>query len=520
MKRRLLLILTSVFICLSVYAGMNEENNALLDTLRMSLNNLDRNQSELQGHLESLRSRYRQAAGPERISLGDELGRKYIVVDIDSAIKYLNATMLQAEAMGNTLVQTKEKLQLLAVLPIKGMTREAIEYFEKINPDSLPAEIRDVYWRSASELYHTAQLPYPEGPFKEYYRHKSLEAIDSLLAYYPENSPVHQYILGHSYLLKGQLNLAVAKFVEVIPDLKDNPELADFAMRMISMYYQGRPEYRQVYINYLIRRAIKAVDRGLIKPDLMAQLGGELMESGYNELGRRCISVALETSDKSYAGPYRTFDRARYVRYLTDDDESRRNTLVFFICIVVIMGVIGCYIVVRLRIALKDSRLQNSEVIATLEKQRRQSLLTDNCVLNLAFVALDQLKEYNLHVMRKLKAGQSKELVAEADSGKYIQRQTEKYFEVFDAGFLSSFPEFVDKLNSLLQADRRLALLSGDRLSPELRIAAFMWLGVTDSNRLAQVLGLSLNTIYTYRNRLKGRAIDRENFEQNLRNLL
>lgn len=63
---------------------------------------------------------------------------------------------------------------------------------------------------------------------------------------------------------------------------------------------------------------------------------------------------------------------------------------------------------------------------------------------------------------------------------------------------------------------KELSLLPGKRLTPELRIAAYMRFGITDSARLAEALGLSVNTIYTYRNRLKGRAADRNSFEKNI----
>ena len=88
-----------------------------------------------------------------------------------------------------------------------------------------------------------------------------------------------------------------------------------------------------------------------------------------------------------------------------------------------------------------------------------------------------------------------------------------KFFEVFDSEFLKAFPDFIERLNSLLQPDKQVKLLSGDRFTPELRIAAFIRLGITDSSRISGVLNLSLNTIYTYRNRLRSRAIDRDNFD-------
>ena len=94
------------------------------------------------------------------------------------------------------------------------------------------------------------------------------------------------------------------------------------------------------------------------------------------------------------------------------------------------------------------------------------------------------------------------------------------FFDTFDQLFMDNFPDFVDKLNELLYPDRKLALLPGNHFTPELRIAAYMRFGMNDSAKLSKALGLSLNTIYTYRNRLKGRAIDKVNFEENVRNMV
>ena len=53
-------------------------------------------------------------------------------------------------------------------------------------------------------------------------------------------------------------------------------------------------------------------------------------------------------------------------------------------------------------------------------------------------------------------------------------------------------------------------------ITTDLRILAFMRLGIEESTRIAQVLNYSVNTIYTYRNKLKNKAINRENFEADI----
>lgn len=47
-----------------------------------------------------------------------------------------------------------------------------------------------------------------------------------------------------------------------------------------------------------------------------------------------------------------------------------------------------------------------------------------------------------------------------------------------------------------------------------MRIIAFMRLGIEESTRIAQMLNYSVYTIYTYRNKLKNRALSRDSFEE------
>lgn len=118
----------------------------------------------------------------------------------------------------------------------------------------------------------------------------------------------------------------------------------------------------------------------------------------------------------------------------------------------------------------------------------------------------------------KLKPKQVDDLYEQIQTGKLLRDQTAKFLEVFDSTFLSIFPKFADEVNSLLRADAQLAQSDPDKLSTELRILAFMRLGIDDATRVAKFLNLSVNTVYTYRNKMKNRASDREKFEENLKN--
>ena len=93
------------------------------------------------------------------------------------------------------------------------------------------------------------------------------------------------------------------------------------------------------------------------------------------------------------------------------------------------------------------------------------------------------------------------------------ERFVTEVFEVYDKAFLNMYPTFVDDVNRLLREDKRIMLDGPEKLNSDLRILAFMRMGIDDSSRIAQILNYSVNTIYAYRNKLKMRAINTSTFE-------
>ncbi len=136
--------------------------------------------------------------------------------------------------------------------------------------------------------------------------------------------------------------------------------------------------------------------------------------------------------------------------------------------------------------------------------------------LNLSSIFMDKLKEFCKLTNRKISAGQTDELYKITKSGKFIEEQSREFYKVFDESFLNLYPDFVEKVNELLRPDEQIALNDGETLNSDLRILAFMRLGIEDTNRIAHTLNYSVNTIYAYRNKLRNRAINRDTFEADI----
>lgn len=120
---------------------------------------------------------------------------------------------------------------------------------------------------------------------------------------------------------------------------------------------------------------------------------------------------------------------------------------------------------------------------------------------------------------RKISAGKVDDLYQLTKSGKFIENQSKEFYEIFDNAFIHIYPGFVDGVNALLKPECRIELQPGELLNTDLRILAFMRLGISDTGRIAQILNYSVNTIYAYRNKLKNKAINRETFEADIQSI-
>ena len=87
----------------------------------------------------------------------------------------------------------------------------------------------------------------------------------------------------------------------------------------------------------------------------------------------------------------------------------------------------------------------------------------------------------------------------------------------FDKVFLNIFPRFVEDFNALFDAEHRIHLNDGQLLNSELRIFALIRLGIHDNESIGKILNYSVNTIYTYKTKVKNKSlIPNEEFEDRI----
>ena len=157
----------------------------------------------------------------------------------------------------------------------------------------------------------------------------------------------------------------------------------------------------------------------------------------------------------------------------------------------------------------------NAELANTIAKRENMA----NAYINLCYQYIERLENLRKLVIRKIKANQQQELLSMLSSSKRTVEANQNFFLQFDKIFLSLFPSFITELNTLLVPEAQIQLQDEDELTPSLRVAALIRLGITESAKIAGILSYSPQTIYNYRSALKNNAIDKNRFEENLQKI-
>lgn len=133
--------------------------------------------------------------------------------------------------------------------------------------------------------------------------------------------------------------------------------------------------------------------------------------------------------------------------------------------------------------------------------------------------ALERADATLKNIRRKIAAGQTADVNRMLKSETLLDDHTRMFNTTFDRTVFNLYPNFLEQVNALPLPDKQIETPGPNQLTTEMRVLAFACLGIDDTNMIARFLGLSHNTIYTYRNRMRARALDRNTFDRSVQRI-
>lgn len=446
------------------------------------------------------------------------IGDAYRKFNIDSALSnYLRAEHAAREAQNDTIALVS-RLRYISLVPATGYFYEAERSFDSIVAESVPQSLKADYFKAGNQLFFYAASSVTNRQLANSFAQKALSHTDSLMKYLSPGSADSLFFDAERNMMLGNRSIALADISELLATVDEKDERYAIASSMASYYYTIADSVPDSRIIALALSAISDIKGGRHEMTALQELGKLLYERGDIDRAERYMQLALSMTLKSGA-TMRIMESAELMPVIAKAAQEKADAktgvlTALILLLAVALGVILWLLirVYRSRNKLETARHNLAESITVRDKHISN-------ILNLCNECLNRLEDFNRVAARKLKTNQTGELYQMIQSRKIVRDQFAKFLDRFDDTFLSIYPDFVDRVNTLLQADKQYQHGASRTLIPELRILAFILLGIEDSGTIAKFLDLSVNTVYTYRNKIKNKAIDRENFESLVKKL-
>lgn len=508
-------LLILILVAVKTSAGINELPQSLpemLDELDCVIEKQEEFRAEKRQRIDSIKGKLSDRTSD--CATYRRLVEEYACFQIDSAISYCEKGRMVALKNHDMSQFNVFTAILSSMLPLKGVVKEAIDMYDSVDVAKIDKCDKYVYFESGNRLFFGVSVFYPDKDMRQNYMMKGIEATDSLLKYLPSKSLKYKLYNSQMCYVKGDATMMMAELDDLLRAASVSDNIFARAASILSANMDARG-LKDESLYYLAMAAVADCVAATLEGTALQQVGMKLYEQG--DMVRSYLYLTTSLNDAIASGAnVRTMQTSQILPIISSSFRKQDQDKLMWLMWLVVALVIAMGIILYILICLRKEIRRKDEMRETLSEANAVKESYISHYLNLCSIYLDKQVEFQKLASRKISAGQVDDLYNQIKSGKMLDEQTKMFYEVFDDAFVHIYPTFVDDVNELMCDECKIVVGEGNKLNAELRILAFMRLGIDDSSRIAKFLGLSLNTIYTYRNKLKGKAKNRETFESEI----
>lgn len=480
-----------------------------------------------------------------KLQIYERLVNEYAPYIYDSAMVYTQKGIYLARQTNDSDCCKKFEIIKARLLVFRGFYVEAKEILDNIEVPPTDRRLNYLYNSAQSALYLNLKLSTRDTEYSPRYDRLFHKYIGDALLYSQQKDAQYYYMKGVQLAYSnGKIKDIEACFNKAMSQLKPDSRLYGKSAFILAKVY-GRHNQPELQERYLLLAAISDVMSATNESLALQEVALRLYKHDVDK-AQRYINVSLNDANVFSSRPRRIDLYSNLHTILSAYNHALENAgkwhIVLMLSIIVLLVVI---VVETMRIKRKNNLMQQNEKNLTAQTERLSAInskqkeandelekLNDEleqtntkreymakAYISLCYLYIEKLENQRKMVIRKIKANQQKELLSILSSSKRTAEENQTFFSQFDSIFLSLYPSFVTELNMLLTLEAQVELKENNELTPSLRVAALIRLGVTESSMIAGILSYSPQTIYNYRSALKNGAIDKDSFEQNLQRL-
>ncbi len=436
---------------------------------------------------------------------------------------------LQMEQLANRMNASEKRVEALLfktdVLLCAGLFNEAIDVITHVG--ELSSEQSRVHYYSLMTRLYGDLIAYNDVPaYHTEYRQLNHAYADSLLLIANENHVDYQLVSALKLIDLGKAEEALEQcrlFVEQ-PNTSEHEKAKIYSCMAWTCHHLNDLEGQVHYLLNSIESDIRSSTYETTSGRLMAQV---LLENGEIRLAHQFLIRAIQDAE-FYGARQRKAEITHIVPIIELQLKEIQQIRLLALSAILVIVFVSLLVIIYLWMRLvrrhhevkrgRDIINEQNSLLAT----RNEQLTESNKIKEESLTNYFELSSVYFHEKEKMQAKIRSLLLQKkyAVIADYLTKSSlgddkEQLFERFDALFNSLFPTFVDKINVVMEPSMQIEVTTPVTLSAELRVFALSRLGIDSAERVASILGISRNTVYTYRNRVKSKAkMEPDKFEQ------
>ncbi len=456
------------------------------------------------------------------------LYKEYYIFNYDSAYVYARRMQQLAVQEKNAGLITYAKIKMGFILLSSGMFKEVFDTLGTINPNLLAADQKAEYYTLMARCYYDLADYDHDDFYAPWDNAKGNQFLDSSLQLYDQSSFEYIYYSGLKNIRSGQMAEAQKYFRRLL--LQKNlsfHELALTASTLSDIYI--RKGQTETAINLLMQAAMADIQSSTKETSAIFNLASLLFKSG--ELQRASVYIQKAVDDAVFYGARQRKVQLSAILPLIEAEkisrvENQKKNLIsyaagatFTLVVVIILAIIIFRQVNKLKVAkqiitdAKDQQQLINNKLTEANKIKEEYIGYFFNVNSDFFAKIERFKKLVDKKISDRKFEEIKFLVNNIN----LKQEKDEILKNFDKVFLKLFPDFVNEFNALFKPEDQIKLKDNELLTTDLRIFALIRMGIHDNEKIAQILEYSVNTVYTYKTKIKNKSIvPNEDFEHRI----
>lgn len=459
----------------------------------------------------------------KKYNLYKDLFKQYFSYKNTEAYRCALAMEEIAKKTDDSIVQTEALIYKAEILLSSGLFKEATDILNQTR-SCTTSNNKKHFYKLTTRLYSDLKSHNDLLAYKEEYDSLYHVYSDSLLIYADTNSI--EFLMTSIFKLEDDkdIEFALSNCTKILQDtiLADHQKAMLYSCMAWCAEQNGNTEEQIQYLLKSIEFDIRSSTYETTSSRVLAQI---LLKKGEIELANKFALYAIEDAE-FYGALQRKAEITPIIpiieKKLNQLQTFKTNAILAISLFIFLSLLIIFYLWIRLvkqHRKLKNAQEDIKEKNSLLSQQNMQ-LSESNKIKEEYLTNYFELSSVYFHEMENMQNKIKSLLLQKKFSSieKFLnesgpKEDKERLLGHFDKLFLSLFPDFITNINKVLHEP--IAEPDKGKLSSEMRVFALNRLGITDTDRIASILGVSRNTIYTYRNRIKSKTVlNSEDFDR------